>query len=146
VVLLVSDDCARIGRGSDAPLRLFRALVVALFEDGRTERVERVGGRILVVFLLEYTEPDGCRERLCRVEDEKKKKSRCQLLQLYHVLLPAASFIYTLSGLFQPYLWRGRQVMRGQNNGDTESDQSRMYFRPWTRYLTSSITLALDVT
>jgi hypothetical protein len=50
VALLVSDGARRVG-GLDVP-RLRRALAIAvvLLEDGRTERVERVGGRILVCF------------------------------------------------------------------------------------------------
>ncbi len=51
VVLLVSDDDARARRGVEGPdaPRLRRALVVVLYGCGRTERVERVGGRILVM-------------------------------------------------------------------------------------------------
>jgi hypothetical protein len=45
VVLLASDDAR--GVGPDAP-RLRRAVVVVLLGCVRTERVERVGGRILV--------------------------------------------------------------------------------------------------
>jgi hypothetical protein len=52
VALLVSDGARRVG-GLDVP-RLRRALAIAVvlleLEDGRTERVERVGGRILVCF------------------------------------------------------------------------------------------------
>ena len=48
VVLLVPDGARGVG-GLDVPrLRRALALAVALFEGGRTERVERVGGRILV--------------------------------------------------------------------------------------------------
>jgi len=50
VVLLVPDGARGVG-GLDVPrsrLRRALALAVVLFEGGRTERVERVGGRILV--------------------------------------------------------------------------------------------------
>ena len=51
VVLLVPDGARGVGGLGVPRSRLRRALalaVVVLFEGGRTERVERVGGRILV--------------------------------------------------------------------------------------------------
>jgi hypothetical protein len=52
-VLALALDCDGAGfRGSGvAQPRLPRALVLGLFEGGRTERVERVGGRILVLIV-----------------------------------------------------------------------------------------------
>jgi hypothetical protein len=47
VLVLVAGDARGVG-GLDVPRRLALALAVVLFEGGRTERVERVGGRILV--------------------------------------------------------------------------------------------------
>jgi len=48
LLLLVPDGARGVG-GLDVPrLRRVLALAVVLFEGGRTERVERVGGRILV--------------------------------------------------------------------------------------------------
>ena len=49
MVLLASDDARGVG-GPDAPRlrRVCVVLVVVVFEWVRTERVERVGGRILV--------------------------------------------------------------------------------------------------
>lgn len=71
VVLLVPDGSSGVG-GLDVP-RLRRALAIAvvLLEDGRTERVERVGGRILVcvsarIYIYIYIYMGGLNRR-CRV-------------------------------------------------------------------------------
>jgi len=69
VVLLVPDGARGVG-GLDVPrLRRALALAVVLFESGRIERVERVGGRILVcVSTRIYI--SGRSGRWCRVRSE----------------------------------------------------------------------------
>ncbi|KAI0304552.1 hypothetical protein BC826DRAFT_831 [Russula brevipes] len=78
-----SSDIARgcWGGPNDAPRLLRRTLVVGGFGSVRTERVERVGGRILTEFLLDYIGPEWvsqcCRVRLCG--SRKRMKARYQL-------------------------------------------------------------------
>jgi hypothetical protein len=66
VLSAASDDARGVGGPGDV-FRLRRALVVVLFECVRTERVERVGGRILVNVSTRYLTGVVSREVVCKL-------------------------------------------------------------------------------